>query len=142
MNRRLGWLKILGLALLFGINTACQRCELNTIEETTGPKPIPVEAVQAAAERPQVSPPEIIEPNTEDESRAVQLNLDLPRDIVATGDQAGNVLFNEQSKLPDLFGSEKSQNSTSVSTRLLRDEDNPDVVDSIDGLGVHIERKL
>ena len=136
-------LKTLVQVLLVGMSVACQRSELDTAEVIAAPKPALVETEPTVSERSEAPRKVAIEPTSEIEpTPKIPLNLKLSPVITTHSDQLDDVSFGDQEKLPDLFDGGKKRNRTSASARLLRDEENPDLIKSVDGLEVNIERKF
>ena len=134
-------LEILGLVLIFAVTTACQRSELDTTDVTAAPKTAELEVALLTSARPEASSDVATAPEVELTPPA-PLNLNFSIDGMAHSDQSEDIVFDNQATLPDFFNREDKQSRTKSSMRILRDQEDPDLVNSIDGLEVNIERKF
>jgi len=70
------------------------------------------------------------------------LDLTLPVDMWSVDGSAVDGAPNGKAVLPNLFGTQEKKRKTRINAELFRDESNPDVIDSIEGMNVTIEREL
>jgi hypothetical protein len=104
------------------------------------------EAVPAGSASPlprqQESPAPSGPPQPDAAPEHLDIDLSLPADTAFAQGEPGYSGPYQKNKLPNLFGPPDKQKKTSINAELLRDEKNPDVIESIDGLNLTIERKL
>ena len=136
-------LTTVALFLLVGMTVACQPSDPDAADVTAAPKPAPITAGREASES-ETREKEVVEPSPEivPPQSKKPLSLNLPPDIYRHNDQPEDMVFNNEEKLPNLFGREKTRNSTSASTRLLLEEENPDLRNPVNGVEVSIEKKF
>jgi len=77
-----------------------------------------------------------------DVARPGPLDLSLPADTWSVEGGAVDHAPNGRAVLPNLFDTPEKKRKTRVNAELFRDENNPDVIDSIEGMNVTIEREL
>lgn len=70
------------------------------------------------------------------------IDLSLPPEVLSTVNGSENSSPEKGNKLPNLFVIPDKSKQTSYNAELLREEHNPDIVDSIEGMNLTIERKL
>lgn len=103
-------LTAIALFLLVGMTLACQPSAPDTADATAAPEPAPVTAGLEASES-EIPEKEVIEPPPEivPPQSKIPLGLNLPPDIHRHHDQPEDGIFDDEEKLPDLFGSGKTR---------------------------------
>jgi len=87
-------------------------------------------------------PPPAEQPQIDAAAETPEIDLSLSPDILTGDDNPAYLEPNGQNVLPNLFDKPGKQQKTRIDAELFRDEDNPDYLDSIEGMNVIIERKL
>lgn len=80
------------------------------------------------------------QPSSAAPAKIKNLNLELPDNKTPPSDVNGDL--SKPDALPDLFDQEKKQDKVSVGGNVLRDEENLDYVNSVEGAEVSVEVKI
>jgi len=106
------------------------------VQGAVPPREAPVEPPQERPPTPEESSPAGAAPEQ------IDIDLSLPPDTWSADTAPVEGVGDGKPVLPNLFATPDKKQKTRINAELFRDEENPDVIDSIEGMNVTIERKL